>query len=473
MLSRIALASSAFLLLGSSAQAGREEYLVRFKQADRSSQMSFLQRNGGALTAVSKEGLLYQWTSDQSTDLSWDKNIAYVQKNHTYHIFLSPALQEKKAELLKGLSQLPSQTSRATDNPEIPNPGIQATGADTMLDKAWGITKVGADIAWKNAEQGKGIVVAVTDSGVDYTHPDLVNNLWRNKGEIPGDGIDNDKNGYVDDIVGWDFAANDNKPFDLTLSLLDIILSGGNPGHGTHVSGVVGARLNNGQGVAGVAPLVKIMCLRFITEKGQGDTTNAVRAIDYAVANGASIINASWGGEKGSEDDSALIEAITRAKNKGVIFVAAAGNGRTDSTTMTSAGFDNDNDAKPMVPASYDIENIVSVAALDDQDQLAKFSNWGHKSVKLGAPGVKILSTVPGNRYQDTIIELGTTKVTWDGTSMAAPFVAGALAVVWSENQTQTAAEVINTLLTKVTPASALKSKVATEGRLEMRAVRD
>lgn len=472
MLNRLFLATSLFTALSFSALAGSQEYLIRFHETNRPAQEAFLQRNGGKLSLVSREGNLYRWTSVQSVDLSWDANIAYVQRNHPYGIFLSPGLAENRAALIEGLRRSPRNERAAQDNPEIPNPGIQATGADALLDKTWGITKVGADIAWKKTQQGKDIIVAVTDSGVDYTHPDLVNNLWRNKAEIPGDGKDNDNNGYVDDIVGWDFAKDDNKPYDLTLSLLEILMGGGNPGHGTHVAGVVGARLNNGQGVAGVAPQVKIMALRFITEKGQGDSAHAIKAIDYAVQNGAHIINASWGGEKGDEDDAGLIEAIQRAKDKGVIFVAACGNGRMDATGMAAAGFDNDTDAKPMVPASYDVANIVAVSALDDQDGLAKFSNWGKKTVKIGAPGVKIMSTIPGNKYQDTIIELGTTKVTWDGTSMASPFVAGAMAVVWSQSKSQTAAEVIDYVLTRVTPVAALKDKVATEGRLELRAIR-
>ncbi len=227
--------------------------------------------------------------------------------------------------------------------------------------------------------------------------------------------------------------------------------------------------MNNGEGVAGVAPQVKIMAMRFITEKGQGTTDAAIKAIDYAVKNGANIINASWGGEKGNDgEDKALQEALARAEQKGVLFVAAAGNGRANPAAGTSAGFDNDTDPKPMVPASFTNSNIVSVAAIDSEKKLATFSNWGHKTVALGAPGVKILSTVPGNRYQDTIIDIGTLKATWDGTSMAAPFVAGSLAVIWSQHPGWSAAQVKAELLAHTTAIDSLKGKVASEGHVNL-----
>lgn len=468
---RLLLATFALLSVSSAANAASRESLVRFYDADPASQSSFLKRNGGTLTVVSIPGNLYKWTSEQNMEMSWDSNVRYVQSNRMFSIFQSPSLQEHRKGLIAALKASPQWEPAAKDNPEIPEPGLQAAGDDPLLKTAWGIFTVGADKAWKKTAQGKEIVVAVTDTGVDYTHPDLINNMWRNKKEVAGDGKDNDENGYVDDIVGWDFPSNDNKPFDLSMSLLEILLQGGNPGHGTHVSGVVAARMNNSQGTAGVAPQAKIMALRFITEKGQGSTEDSIKAIDYAVANGANIINASWGGEAGDEDDSALKEAILRAEKAGVIFVVAAGNGRADATSGTSAGFDNDNDAKPIVPASYNYGNMVCVSATSDKDELAPFSNWGHKSCKLGAPGVKILSTVPGNKYQDTIIDLGGMKATWDGTSMAAPFVAGALAVVWSQSKAQSAAEVIDYLIDRVKAAPALKTKVSSEGRLELSAI--
>lgn len=464
---RLMLGVSALLWAGL-ATAGSQNYLVRLERADASARADFLERNGGTLTPVSSEGNLFRWDSQQNNGMSWDSNVRYAQRNFTYRTFQNPSLEANREALLKLAANFPNEV-RATDNPDIPSPGLQSTGADPLLSGAWGMFKVGADEAWKATDSGKGVIVAVTDTGVDYTHQDLINNMWRNKGETPGDGIDNDKNGYVDDLVGWDFASNDNKPYDLTMSLLEILLQGGNPGHGTHVSGVIAARHNNSVGTSGVAPLAQIMALRFITEKGQGTTEAAIKAIDYAVANGAKVINASWGGEKGEEDDDALEEAIERARDAGVIFVAAAGNGRLDPAAGTAKGFDNDTDAKPILPATFNIANIVTVAAVGDQDTLADFSNWGNKTVRLGAPGVKILSTVPGNKYQDTVIDLGSIKATWDGTSMAAPFVSGAMALAIGEAGTNDIGKIIAYVVERVTPVTALSGKVVSGGRLDLR----
>ncbi len=453
------------LALASLAQA--QDYLVRFKTGDVPARGAFVLEHGGNLSEVSAEGRLYKWATNRvvrTEEFAGQGDVVYLQHNHRIDLLPNPSLEAAR-ELLDTYEHEPLEDRGPAypDNPAIQAAPIQATGNDPMLSSAWGIFTVGADTAWKKAPQGKDIVVAVTDTGVDYNHQDLISNMWRNKLEIPDNGVDDDNNGFVDDIVGWDFASNDNKPYDLSLSLMDILFQGGNPGHGTHVAGVVGAALNNSLGVAGVAPQVKIMAMRFITEKGQGSTEDAVKAIDYAVNNGAHIINASWGGEKDSEPDQALQEALHRAEAKGVIFVAAAGNGRN------GVGFDNDNDPKPMVPATYDFPNMISVAAVDSAGAMAKFTNWGAKSVKVGAPGVKILSTVPGSKYQDTIVDLGGTKVTWDGTSMAAPFVSGALAVLWSTSPGQDFATVRNRLLTSTVAMSSLSGKVSTGGRIDLK----
>lgn len=450
-----------------------QEYLVKFNSSNEAAKAQFFRRNGGQFELVSKEGNLYKWTTSSRSDNSWDSTVSYISKNNKIHLFQNPSIVKNRSLLIKTLGEKAKTTGPAyPDNPEIKTPGVQASGTDPLLKSAWGMFSTDAVSAHNKTPQGKGIVVAVTDTGVDYNHVDLVNNMWRNKAEIPNNGIDDDKNGYVDDVVGWDFHANDNKPYDLSMDLMDILLSGGNPGHGTHVSGVIAASLNNGSGVAGVAPQAKIMALRFIGEKGEGSTDNAIKAIDYAVANGANIINASWGGEAGEEDDKPLKEAIKRAEAKGVIFVVAAGNGRLDQTTGKSHGFDIDNDPKPVVPAAYDFPNMVGVAAIDSSNQLAEFSNWGKTSIKLGAPGVKIMSTVPGDRYQDTVVDLGTIKATWDGTSMATPFVAGALAVIWSQDISQSAERVKERLLSLVASTEAIVGKVGTDGRLDLHEIK-
>ncbi|MFM8315746.1 MAG: S8 family peptidase [Deltaproteobacteria bacterium] len=447
-----------------------QEYLVRFKTHNEESKKLFLKRHGGTFELVSKEGNLYKWTSNTRNVPTWDASVGYISKNKKIRIFQSPSLIENRRAIFESLNSndMEKRGPAYPDNPEIKTPSIQASGLDPLLKNSWGMFSIDAANAHSSTPQGKGIVVAVTDTGVDYNHVDLMNNMWRNKGEIPGNGIDDDKNGYVDDIVGWDFHSDDSKPYDLSMDLMDILLSGGNPGHGTHVSGVIASTLNNGVGIAGVAPQAKIMALRFIGEKGEGSTDSAIKAIDYAVANGANIINASWGGESGDEDDQPLKEAIKRAEAKGVLFIVAAGNGRLDSASGKSHGFDIDTDSKPVAPAVYNFPNMVGVAAIDSNNELAEFSNWGNNSIKLGAPGVKILSTVPGDRYQDTLIDLGSIKATWDGTSMATPYVAGAMAVIWSTDLTQSASAVRERLLSMVADTQSIHGKVATSGRLDL-----
>ncbi len=439
------------------------EYLIKFKDPQVAIKWS------KRLELISEIGSLYKLSSDYPITLNRSGAVEYIVPNKKYRIPTIPGIEKirNSPKLKYWLKNKALDEPAYPDNPEIPNPITEPTGPDPMLLQQWGIFDCGANYSYQSLKLGKDIIVAVIDTGVDYTHNDLVNNIWRNEKEIPNDGIDNDNNGYVDDIIGWDFVSNDNKPYDLSMTVYDIMFNGGNPGHGTHVSGVIAGRYNNSIGVVGVAPMAKIMALRFIGENGTGTTENAVKAIDYAVLNGAKIINASWGGEKDEEPDLPLREAIERAMKAGVIFVAAAGNGRLTGTTVS--GFDNDTDPNPVVPASYDYDNMVCVAAIDAQGKLASFSNWGYKTVKIGAPGVKILSTVPGNNYQDTILDLGVLlKVTWDGTSMAAPFVSGALATLWSSYSDESMSNIRERLFQMAKVLPSLKGKVATEGKLSL-----
>ena len=212
------------------------------------------------------------------------------------------------------------------------------------------------------------LVVAVIDSGVDFSHPDLAGRAWTNPGEVPNNNLDDDNNGYIDDVNGWDFFHGDKTVHDPTEDR-----------HGTHVSGTIAASID-GQGVVGVAPKVKIMALKFMGPEG-GYTSDAILAIQYAKAEGAKISNNSWGGGPYDPIDQALYDAIN---NSGSLFVAAAGNNGSN------------NDAYPVYPASYDLPNILSVAAVDNQGKLASFSNYGASTVDIAAPGVGILSSVPG-----------------------------------------------------------------------------
>lgn len=252
----------------------------------------------------------------------------------------------------------------------------QAIPNDTNFNSQWGLNNVGqavagyvgttgADIdavrAWDLTSGDDTVVVAVVDTGSHLTHPDLTANLWTNDHEIPGNGIDDDGNGYVDDIHGWDFVDDDNTPQDVT-------------GHGSHVAGTIGAQRDNAMGVAGIANRVRIMPLRFMNAFDQGTVADAIVAIQYAVANGARIINCSWGSSGYSVSLSSVMA------NADALFVCAAGNNA------------NDNDQSGFYPASYRLDNVLSVAASDQMDRLAWFSNIGGRSVHLAAPGVRILS---------------------------------------------------------------------------------
>ncbi|MEQ1664259.1 MAG: S8 family peptidase [Bdellovibrionales bacterium] len=366
-----------------------------------------------------------------------------------------------------------------TDNPEIPAPTSPiAGGTDPLFNNQWGMIDIGVQQAWNKSHGDNKVIVAVIDSGVDYTHEDLAENLWRNPGEVGTDaqgknkstnGIDDDGNGYVDDSIGWDFFSKDNKPFDLSVEPIQLIFGGGNPGHGTHCAGNVAARGFNGKGVSGVAPNVAIMSLRFISDKGEGTTADAIGAINYAVANGAKVTSNSWGSEgedpaEGKENQ-ALRDAIQNAQDHGVLFIAAAGNGHN------GVGYDNDSDAKPGYPATYTNENIISVAALDSSDQLGAFSNWGKTSVDIAAPGVKVYSTTVGSTYADTVIDLLGTKVTWDGTSMATPHVAGAAALYISAHPNANWREVKAAILNSAKRISSLNNKVVSGGKLNVEAM--
>lgn len=402
-----------------------------------------------------------------------------VTPNYTFHLMATwkvhdPTLRVKIAKKLQGSE---GADSPVPDNPAIPKKGSGGgLGADPLYPQQWGMNQNHVRESWANTKGTPNMVVAVIDTGVDYTHEDLVDNIWRNPGETGLDAnlrdkssndVDDDKNGYVDDVIGWDFVANDNKPFDLSASTTDILFKGWNPGHGTHCAGNVAARSDNGKGIAGVAPNVSIMPLRFISEKNQGTSADAVKAIKYAVDNGAKVLSNSWGSEGDDPSDpdvGPLRDTIQYALEHGVLFVAAAGNGHQGK------GYDNDTDPNPGTPASYSYENIVSVAAIDESGDLGSFSNWGQRTVHLGAPGVKILSTVTNSqKYSDTVIDIpGVITATWDGTSMATPHVAGAAALYWSAHPEKTVREVKAALLGSVKRTSQLSGKTVSGGQLDV-----
>lgn len=300
---------------------------------------------------------------------------------------------------------------------------------DPSIGTLWGLDNTGqnggtanADInapeAWNTSTGTRHTIVAVVDTGVDYRHPDLAANMWRNP------------RGSADGLYGWNFINNSGNVLD-------------DNGHGTHVAGTIGAVGDNGIGVAGVNWNTRIMALKFLDKDGSGYLSNAVKAINYAVARGANVINASFGG---GGYDAAMATAIANAKAHGVIVVAAAGNDGTN------------NDSSPEYPASYSGDNVIAVAATDRNDRLARFSNYGPNSVDIAAPGSSIYSTLPGGKYG-----------TYSGTSMAAPHVAGAIALIWDAHPTWTYRQVVIALLHSTDDLPGLAGKTA-HGRLDVAA---
>lgn len=313
----------------------------------------------------------------------------------------------------------------------------------------WGLNNasdndIDAPEAWDLTTGSSTVVVGVIDSGVDYTHEDLAANMWTNPVECPAgpgtciaDGVDDDGNGYIDDFYGWDFANDDNDPFD-------------DHSHGTHVAGTIAAVGNNGVGVVGVNWQAQIMALKFITSAGTGSTTDAIEAIEYATKMkrdhgvNISITNNSWGGGGFSQ---AMKDAIAASGAEDMLFIASAGNDAKDT------------DADPHYPSSYDLDNIISVASTTGSDGLSSFSNTGLTHVDLGAPGSSIWSTEPFNQYDYK-----------SGTSMASPHVAGAAALVWAADPSASRSDVRNAILSTVDPISALQGKTVTGGRLNAHA---
>lgn len=304
-----------------------------------------------------------------------------------------------------------------------------------QIDKAKHPGKAGSDIgatkAWSYSTGSKNVVVAVIDTGIDLTHPELVNNIFTNTAENPNDRNDNDNNGFVDDVHGWSFVKNNNNPNDEN-------------GHGTHCAGVIGAEGNNKKGVAGVNWNASILPIQFLNAEGSGKLTWAISSILYAAKMKANVISASWGGGGYSK---ALKEVIEKTREQGMLFVAAAGNEA------------NNNDETPSYPASYDVTNIISVAALNNQDVRPYWSNYGKTSVHLAAPGVNIYSTVP--------VAMGGYD-TFSGTSMATPHVAGAAALLWSVYPEMNYGQIKQRLMLTVDPVISLEKKTIAGGRLNV-----
>lgn len=315
----------------------------------------------------------------------------------------------------------------------------QAIPNDPSFSLQWGLHNsnnrdIDAPQAWDITTGSDEIVIAVIDTGVDYNHPDLRNNIWVNTGEIPNNGIDDDGNGYVDDYHGYDFVGRDSDPMDAT-------------GHGTHVAGIIGAEGNNGIGVSGVAPNVKIMPIR----AAGGTTFDIFRAINYVNMMGSRGVNivAVNNSYSFANYDDGIRNAIAQAGQQGILFVASAGNDNAD-VDVTSANYTNTS-----YPAAFDLDNIISVAATNSNDERHSTSNYGANTVDLGAPGASIYSTVSGTGYGYK-----------SGTSMAAPHVTGVAALLKAQNPSWSHQQIKDRILSTVDPVPSLSGITVTGGRL-------
>jgi len=343
-----------------------------------------------------------------------DPNIEYVEPN--YYLYAVETIPEGEPFAVK------------QGSPRVPN--------DPRFGEQWNMRNGNdADIdgpeAWATQTGSNDVLVAIIDTGIDYNHEDLQEQMWRNPGESgdgkENNGLDDDNNGYKDDYRGWNFVFDNNDPYD-------------NNQHGTHVSGTVGAVGNNGKGVAGVNWRVKMMAIKFLDQNGSGTTEDAAEAIIYATKMGAKVLSNSWGG---GENSRTLQDAIQYASDRGVLFIAAAGN--ESSNTDRTANY----------PSTYDVPNVVAVASSDRNDALSSFSNYGRYTVDLAAPGSSILSAQPLNRYQSL-----------SGTSMATPHVAGVAALIWAQYPALNMHQVLVRLLGSTDRKSAFIGRMATGGRL-------
>lgn len=344
-------------------------------------------------------------------------DVLYVEPD--YKISLSP---------IEKTGKVADAGTMSIDSVAYPNdPGYQYLWGlhNTGQAPFYGLADADIDApdAWSITTGTPTVVVAVVDTGVDYTHPDLAANIWQNTGEIIN-GVDDDGNGYVDDIRGWNFVSKNNDPMD-------------DNGHGTHCAGTIAAVGNNGIGVIGTAWNVKIMPLKFLNDRGSGYVSDAISAILYANRKGAAVISNSWSGTGYTQSLKDAIDASS------AVVVCAAGNSGANA------------DVSPQYPAAFTSSNILSVAATDYNDNLASFSNYGATSVDLAAPGVSIYSTTKSGSYQYL-----------SGTSMATPHVAGVAALIKSQNPALSGVQIRNRIFSSVDAVSSLSGKVASGGRL-------
>lgn len=476
-----------FVLAASSLAESDREYLVKFDSNPKRLQEISGELEGAELELVAPElnlALLRPATSKISNgdliDLLRKRgDISLIQPNFKYRAQIyydKTHLRRNWLNVLEGMHVLivPTQFSffatgeslhhDSVKKPRLEKPRAYSRGPDPFLNEDQDIAISNAQQAW-NVEVGRrAISVAILDTGIDYNHEDLIENIWHDS---------NDSR-----LIGWDFVDDDALPFDQTHPI-NLLSNSGNPGHGTHCAGNVGAVGQNGVGTSGIAQKVSLMTLRMLDSHGNGSTLSAVRSIEWAINHRASLILASWGNEGESQADELLKEAIRKAESSGILFVAAAGN--TEPSEQDSASNDAGSDRRAF-PASFGLPNIVSVAALNLQGELAEFSHYGAQSVDLAASGEKSLSTVPKDRnsfyveklYESEVstIELG--SLPWNGTSMAAPQVAGAAVLLLSRHPEWKYPQLKKRLLDSVSLVPSLANKTRTGGKLNVgRALKD
>lgn len=392
---------------------------------DKSNGLSLKKQVRDNLMVVNFDSALKGGIESTLAELNSMPEVEYAEPNFIYKIVKPITHKDIVSDLLKTDDQTYNTPVDAkfgqlwglhnTGN-NTPGGDRGVAGADVDALRAWGITK-----------GDRSIKIAVIDTGIDYRHPDLADNMWVNDAELNGQaGVDDDGNGYVDDIHGYDFANNDGDPMD-------------GHSHGTHSAGTIGAS-HNAIGVAGVMADVEFVGVKFLTDRGSGSTADAIESIDYATKVGVDIMSNSWGGGGRSQ---ALHEAIERANAEGIIFTAAAGNSSTD------------NDSRPHYPSNYEVDNVISVAASTSADTLASFSCYGRRTVHIAAPGHKILSTTKNGGY-----------ASYSGTSMATPHVTGVIGLLLANEGRLNPLDVRNRVMQTSEPVPALRGKTINGGRI-------
>lgn len=383
------------------------EFIIRLKSSGVSKVHQKLRGKAFLKGAFAHKGLFHLTSVDSSLveELKADPEVLYVEPN-----YILSAIQPTEA------SQPVSASSAGAAT-------YSQTQAAIYAEAAWDLASA-ADINNRP-------IVAVVDTGLDSSHPVFTrsNSVWINPGEIAGNGVDDDFNGYIDDVSGWNFISNRNNFFD-------------DEGHGTHVAGIVLGATQDIVNAPSIEAKIRLMPLKFLDANGSGSTSGAINAIYYAVNMGAKVINCSWGGGSYSR---ALHDAITYAYEEGTLVVTAAGNYASDNNTVA------------MYPANYDVPSNLAIAATTDSDRLASFSNFGTRTVHLASPGVYVFSTLPGGWYGSM-----------SGTSMAAPLVAGAAALAFREASAMTGYQMKELILASATPVSGLANSVKSSSRINM-----